>query len=93
MKKISVILGVLLAVVLTHPTVAAETHAERVARACADDLMKYCAGLSTSPSIRDLRKGASVYNCLNDHLAHLKPGPLSPSCYDVMLKGGEEDYR
>jgi hypothetical protein len=90
MKKISVILGVLLAV-LAHPAMADESHAQIIARACAGDLVEFCGGevpLSSAASLhsKDLLRGGILYNCLLGHIATGRPGQsLSESCWRVMM--------
>jgi len=69
--------GVLLIVVLTHPALA-ESDGQRIARVCAVDFQRLCAGRVPIPAIEDFREGGRIYNCLEQHLAS---GQLSQDCH------------
>jgi hypothetical protein len=82
MKRLGLMLGVLLAVV-ARPAMAEEVEAGRIARACADDFVRLCAGRIPIPSIEDFQKGEHINQCLKEKLSQ-----LSSPCWYVIMGGG-----
>jgi hypothetical protein len=82
MKRISLMLGVLLAVA-AHPAIAQEDDSQRIARACADDAARLCR--VPLPRTEDFKEGGIIYSCLQKYVGG---GQLSRSCWHVMLGGG-----
>jgi hypothetical protein len=80
-------IGLALAVallVLVRTAMAEEGEGQRIARACAADFERLCAGRVPVPSAADFQKGGHIYDCLEEHLG---AGQLSKPCWDVMMGG------
>jgi hypothetical protein len=78
MRKISLMLGILLAV-LAHPAMA-EDEGQRIARACAIDYARLCQ--IPLPEPKDFQDGGPVHTCLQSHIAS---GQLSHPCSDAIM--------
>jgi hypothetical protein len=81
MEKISLILGILLAV-LAHPAMAED--GQRIARVCSADFGRLCAGRIPVPAVEDFKEGGLIYNCLQEHGQQ-----LSLPCWYVITGGGK----
>ena len=82
MQKISLMLGVLLAL-LAHAAMA-EEEGQKIAHACAADFERLCAGRVPMPRIEDFQKSGHAYTCLQEYVAS---GQLSQPCWYVIMGG------
>jgi hypothetical protein len=82
MNKIGLITGVLLGV-LAPAAMAQEVEGQRIARVCAGDFERLCAGRSPMPTNEDFQAGHTINQCLKEHLSQ-----LSPPCSSVIMGGG-----
>jgi hypothetical protein len=55
---------------------------QRIARVCAGDFERLCAGRVPVPAIDDFQKGGHIYSCLQEHIAS---GQLSQPCSGAIM--------